>query len=112
MDIKVPRTQLVFHAEEQTFLVQKTISYTGFFLDNKVSGWGGWEREGLAGRQTLAFGFGLPSTLQVLPDVPFSFLNDQNVLHQAFGFPVGFPTRKNDTFLHDHERFAAKFLST
>jgi len=27
-------------------------------LDNKVSGWGGWEREGLAGRQTLAFGFG------------------------------------------------------
>ena len=54
MDINVPRTQLVFHAEEQTFLVQKTISYTWFFLDNKVSGWGGWEREGLAGRQTLA----------------------------------------------------------
>lgn len=27
-------------------------------------------------------------------------------------FPVGFPTRKNDTFLHDHERFAAKILST
>lgn len=22
------------------------------------------------------------------------------------------PTRKNDTFLHDHERFAAKILST
>lgn len=39
-------------------------------MDNKVSGWGGWEREGLAGRQTLAFGFGASVNFADFADVP------------------------------------------